>query len=348
MNVKRWTNRLALAAVAGGWWLGMPARAVELPAPPAPPPPAADEAAAPAEAPAPDAPQPEAVPAPEAEAPAAEAPPAGDAAQPEAIPQAKPGAEAFLGIGGAEVPDLLAAHLGLQEGEGLVVRTLDPNGPAAGAGIEENDLLLKVDGKAVGSQRELREAVVARAPGDEVQVELIHRGKPATKAVKLGERPDFGLAGGAIPLEGLAEEQAKRVREAIEQNMRALEGLKGGDGEALPDALKQLEKRMQFMFRGLGDGDEGGIQFQNSASVRMADDEGSVELQSKDGSKQIRVRDNQGEIQWEGPWDTEQDKAAAPDDIRKRIDRLNIGMIEDNEGGGLRLRILPQGLGDKE
>jgi hypothetical protein len=321
-----------------------PVSAVELPAPPPPPPPA-DEVAAPEQAPRPDAPAPEAPPAAEADAPdpRVEVAPEPLPAAPEAIPQAG-AAEAFLGVGGTEVPELLAIHLGLQDGQGLVVRTLDPNSPAAAAGIEENDVLVKVDGKPVASQRELREAVVARKPGDEVNVDVIQRGKPATKAVKLGERPAIGMAGGAIPLEGLAEEQAKRVREAIEQNMRAFEGLQGGGEEIVPEAMKQLEKRMQFMFRGLGGGD-GGIQLQNSASIRMADPQGSVELQSKDGSKQIRVRDNDGKVQWEGPWDTDQDKAAAPDDIRARIERLNLGMIEDNAGGGLRLQILPRGLG---
>lgn len=316
-----------------------PADAVELPAPPPPPPPA-DEVAAPEQAPRPEAPAAEAD-APEQQV---EVAPAPVPAAPEAIPQAG-AAEAFLGVGGAEVPELLAIHLGLQDGQGMVVRTLDPNSPAAAAGIEENDVLVKVDGKPVASQRELREAVVARRPGDEVNVDLIQRGKPVTKAVKLAERPAIGMAGGGvIPLEGLADEQARRMREAIEQNMRAFEGLQGGGEEVLPEAMKQLEKRMQFMFRGLGGGD-GGIQLQNSASIRMADPEGSVELQSKDGSKQIRVRDNDGKVQWEGPWDTDQDKAAAPDDIRARIERLNLGMIEDNGGGGLRLQILPRGLG---
>jgi hypothetical protein len=158
----------------------------------------------------------------------------------------------------------------------------------------------------------------------------------------------------------LPEEQARRVREAIEQNLRAFEGADPGGmrrdlEQQIPEAMRQLEKRMEFMFRGLGDmeipGDLGGgddngpgfrLQAQSSATMRMADAEGSVELQSKDGGKQIRVRDKEGNIQWEGPWDTDQDKAAAPDDIRARIDRLNFGMIEDGPGGGLKLKIMPK------
>jgi hypothetical protein len=150
-------------------------------------------------------------------------------------------------------------------------------------------------------------------------------------------------------LDGLIEEQAKRVREAIEQNLRAFEDKQGDGPPRVPEAMKQLERQMQFMFRGgLGDEDHGGMHLDNSASIRMADPEGSVELQTKDGSRQVRVRDHEGNIQWEGPWDTEQDKAAPPDEVRARIERLNLGMIEDQEGGGLRLKIQPRNPGGDE
>jgi serine protease Do len=256
---------------------------------------------------------------------------------------------AYLGVGGVEVPELLSTHLGLKAGEGVVVRTLDPDGPAAAIGVEENDVLLRVAGTAVSGQDELRDAIQAHQSGDEVELDLIHEGKPMKKTVKLGDRPD--LPGAIAPqmgpmLEGLPEGQAKRVREAIEQNLRAMEGLRMPDAEQpMPEAMKQLEKRMELMFRGLdfqGGGDGlPGMQFHGSSTIRLQDAEGSVEMQSKDGSKQMRVRDNDGKVEWEGPWDTEMDKAAAPDNIRERIERLNLDVIEDGGNGGLKLQIRP-------
>jgi hypothetical protein len=57
----------------------------------------------------------------------------------------------------------------------------------------------------------------------------------------------------------------------------------------------------------------------------------------------VRVFGKDGQVQWEGPYDTPQDKDAAPPDVRERIERLNIDM--DFKGNGLRLRMLPkQGL----
>ena len=40
---------------------------------------------------------------------------------------------------------------------------------------------------------------------------------------------------------------------------------------------------------------------------------------------------------WSGPWDTAQDKAAAPADVRQRMESLNLD--SDFKGNGLRLKM---------
>ena len=76
---------------------------------------------------------------------------------------------------------------------------------------------------------------------------------------------------------------------------------------------------------------------QSTATVKMKDQQGSVEVKSNDGSKEVTVRDPQEKITWSGPWDTEQDKAAAPADVRQRVDSLNLDT--DFKGKGLRLQM---------
>ena len=318
-TIKHHSNRMIPATIlAGAIALGT-AWAVDLPVPPPPPSPAPDQQAA---------------------------EPQKDNA-PEPMPMVQNGKIAYLGVGSASVPELLATHIGLEKGQGVVVRALDPDGPAAAAGIAENDVLLRVNDKAVGSQLELRDAVLAAKPGDEVKLSLIHEGKPINKTVKLGSRPAAMAIphGAAPPLHGQPEDQARRVREAIEQDLKALEGAHDIEAE-----LKRLEQRMRFMFRGLGqdqaDNDAGkdadDIQFSSVATIRMLDDEGSVEIEMKNGSKHVRVRDNDGKVLWEGPWDTKQDKAAAPEDVRERIEALNIDMVEGQMGPGkFEMKIAP-------
>jgi S1-C subfamily serine protease len=54
---------------------------------------------------------------------------------------------AFLGVGVENASAALASHLALPEGEGLVVEHVAANSPAAKAGIERHDVLLRVGGQ---------------------------------------------------------------------------------------------------------------------------------------------------------------------------------------------------------
>lgn len=333
MKMKQMTGWL-LACCAGGMATG--ARAIEPPVPVEPPKVEVQAEGQPGEAPAAQA-----------------------EVQGEAMPQV--GMQAYLGVGGTEVSEVLAEHLGLAGG-GVVVESLDPEGPAAKAGLARNDVITKVAGKPVASQDALREAVTFHEPGEEVVIDYIHRGKAESRKVALGERPAaLGNIGGEDlddMLDGLPEAQAKRVREAIEQNLKALgagpQVAPGDAGEIPPDgapeALKELQQRIGKVFQGMGGilpGGQPGAQMQfnmqSSSSIRLMDNEGSVEMEMKDGGKQVRVRDKAGKVQWEGPFDTAQDKAAAPDDVRARIDKLNFDVIEGG-GAGMRLRIGPGGV----
>ena len=257
---------------------------------------------------------------------------------------------AYLGVGGSPVPELLSEHLGLKPGEGLLVRSLDPVGPAAKAGLANHDVITKVAGLAVSTHEQLRDAVAARKPGDELDIDFIHRGEAKALRVALVVAPAAppAVAGGAglapldaLQLDGMPEDQAGRVKEAIEQNLRAFGGIDGRPGlDAFLGGV--MGERMERMFDGLAEPDAGGggaFQFKSSSTIRVLDDEGSVELESQDGGKTVRVFGKDGTVQWEGPYDTLQDKDAAPPEVRERIDRLNIDM--DFKGNGLRLRMLP-------
>src|SRR5262249_17419321 len=47
----------------------------------------------------------------------------------------------YLGIETSQVPDVVSEQLGLAKGLGLVVEYVEPNSPAASAGIQQNDIL---------------------------------------------------------------------------------------------------------------------------------------------------------------------------------------------------------------
>jgi putative serine protease PepD len=69
--------------------------------------------------------------------------------------------------------------------DGAEVQNVQDGGPAARAGIQEGDVIVKVGDRTVGSADELTVAVGAHGVGDTVQVELLRGGKRMTVSVTL-------------------------------------------------------------------------------------------------------------------------------------------------------------------
>lgn len=271
---------------------------------------------------------------------------------PETQPEASTTARPYLGVGTSPVPRLLAVHLGLPERSGVIVRSLDPAGPAATAGLVEYDVIKGINGQAVSQHADLCQIICAQNVGDEVNLDIVHAGKAGSLKVTLGKREESDQAmARPQPLENLLEgiqgEQADRIRKAIEQNMRGMErDLSGHAGQIAPHidrAMRDMQQRAERMLDEAENtaGRTRRFNMSSESTVRLLDGQGSIELKSKEGGNEVTVRDSNGKEVWSGPWNDEQDKAAAPQDIRERVDKLRIDM--SGKGGGLRLRMGPRG-----
>ena len=251
----------------------------------------------------------------------------------------------YIGVILDPVPDLLKGHLRLDPGEGVMISELVAGGPAEAAGLEVNDLLVEVNGEKVGSRDQVRGLVEKHEVGDEVELGIIHDGERKKVAVTLGAAPQAmpgfqapapGIAGGEQLdgfLEGIPEKHADAIRQALEQNLKQFEELEVDPAQ--PDGgMRQMMKRMQRQMGGMQLKLDG---FDAESTIRLLDDEGSIEMKQSNGNKEARVFGKDGKLLWEGPYDTEADKAAVPDDIRERIERLNF----DIGGNGMKLRIDP-------
>ncbi|BCU79734.1 PDZ domain-containing protein [Luteolibacter sp. LG18] len=262
---------------------------------------------------------------------------------------------AYLGLGSGAVPEILSAHIGLKPGEGVIVRSLDPTGPAAKAGFAINDVILKIDGKAIASHAELSGAVSAKHPGDELAVDFIHAGKQDSRKVILGTRPENEI--GMMPqreepsyerfLQGMPPEQAKRFRESFERGLGGRAGIHDLSGDMgmdtqvpeIDQVVREMQNRMQRMLEGNPGADAVApkeFNLNSESTVRLMDDKGSVEIKNKNGAKEVKVFDKSGSVVWSGPWETEKDRGKAPDDVRQRVDALKLDM--NFKGGGLRLQ----------
>ena len=255
----------------------------------------------------------------------------------EVLPQEKHGKAAWLGVLTKPVSETLRIHLDVEEG--VVLDYVAPDSPASKAGLRQHDILLAVEGKAVSSQQDLREAIQGHRPGDKVNLQVIVQGGKGEREVEMAERPKddpevprgnprgdqpLGFPFGDLPelpgglgdfIPGGGEDFQRELEghmKRFEKQLREME--RGGGGLKLDfDLFNDLQ-------RGNGEGGAFNFNFKSSSSVKFVDEHGSVVLKTTDGGKEVTVRDVEGEIVFEGPWDNDQDKAAAPQDIRERLD----------------------------
>ena len=79
-------------------------------------------------------------------------------------------------------------QLGLDSTDGVIIKTLDDNGPAAKAGLRKNDVITKFNGKKVRETMSFVRMVAATKPHTEVSIEIIRDGNKKTLNVKIGRR----------------------------------------------------------------------------------------------------------------------------------------------------------------
>ncbi|HXA15127.1 MAG TPA: Do family serine endopeptidase [Opitutaceae bacterium] len=85
----------------------------------------------------------------------------------------------------------IAEQLGLgKDTKGVVVTDVQPDSPAAKAGLKGNDVILALNDKVVESNEDLRLLISETPPGTEVAIKLVRDGKEKTIKVTLGTLSD--------------------------------------------------------------------------------------------------------------------------------------------------------------
>lgn len=93
---------------------------------------------------------------------------------------------------GLELEESWEAVVGLPSEEALRVAYVDPDSPAAEAGVKQGDALLKFGESSVRTLVEFNELMKKYLPGQSVTLVLKSGGETVTRDVKLGEDPDGG------------------------------------------------------------------------------------------------------------------------------------------------------------
>jgi hypothetical protein len=249
----------------------------------------------------------------------------------------------FLGIETSEVPPVVSEQLGLPKGFGLVVDYVVPDGPAAAAGVRQNDILKMLNDQILTDPGQLAKLVRSFSEGTNVTLTVLRKAKEEKISVKLTKkevpehelRPyrghgfpfgehdlgDFGMSelrGQMDELkQQLGDEKRGTIHDAVmkarEQVLRAREQAREA-GKRAGDQVRILSK----------DGDA--IKSTNidvgKAQIVCSDDKGELRIENVDGKKILIAKDPNGLLLFSGPVETKEDLEKVPADVRQRFEKL--------------------------
>ena len=140
---------------------------------------------------------------------------------------------------------------------GVVVVSVEPESPAAEAGLVQGDVLLEIDGEALNDPSELVRYIQKLEPGDEVELTVLHGDEERTLTATVGERdgePYLGLLAsrdlaaelsvamaepGAVIVEVTPDSPAEEAGLRAGDVIVAVDGEELGEGCALGDLFAE-------------------------------------------------------------------------------------------------------------
>lgn len=92
-----------------------------------------------------------------------------------------------IGVQIAQVSKEVAESIGLGQARGALVRGVEPNAPAANAGLEPGDIILRFDGQAIERSADLPRLVGNTAPGTTSSITIFRRGVERELSITVAE-----------------------------------------------------------------------------------------------------------------------------------------------------------------
>lgn len=244
-------------------------------------------------------------------------------------------APAFLGVAVAETPAPEGVAL---RAPALVVGQIHPGSPAETAGLQTGDVLLQLDDQRLVHPQQLSRLVAAYAPGQRVTLKVWRDGETSDHPVDLVERPaELQMrAGRLMPPPGPWQPHVGPGVDLFE-HFEPMPGdaaprWQGIDPQQLQQQLDQMQQDMQRQMQQLRQqmdqrGDEAGEA--PAAELRMPGTQQSLQviqtpdhhvtIRRDEHGQHLRATDAQGQVIFDGPVDTAQQRQSVPAEIRELI-----------------------------
>jgi PDZ domain len=243
----------------------------------------------------------------------------------------------FLGVETSQVPTIVSEQLGLTKGLGLVVEYVQPNSPAAQAGLLQNDILKTLNEQILIEPSQLRKLLQTFSEGTDVTLTILRKGQEQKVTVKLAkkempQRHSFMLGGDHdwdFDDTGDVGEQMKDLKEHLKDQLG--ETQRGVIREAAMKAREAARRAREDARRAAREiriltKDNDAIKATridlSKAQVVFCDDQGEMKVQTVDGKKLLTAKDSKGKLLFSGPVETKEDLDKVPADVRQRYEKL--------------------------
>jgi len=148
----------------------------------------------------------------------------------------------WLGVRLDALNSQLGEYFGVKDGAGVLVTEVVEGGPAAAAGLQAGDVVVKVGEIDVASPDALHEAMAGTKPGDELKLQVLRKGAPKTVTAKLGEMPEDAMGERRIEVIGDGDEGDVTV--FAPRMLRHMRGPGGGEREIIIQRKHLAEDEM--------------------------------------------------------------------------------------------------------
>jgi len=134
----------------------------------------------------------------------------------------------FLGVMIQDLTPELAEAFGMSDTKGVLVSQVMDGSPADEAGIEDDDVIVAVDGKPVDSAARLRLLIAGKGAEKSVEIEVVRDGDTKTLDVQLGEREKPTRESSNEPSEPEIGLRLAPLNSAVRQRLEIPPGLERG------------------------------------------------------------------------------------------------------------------------
>ena len=247
----------------------------------------------------------------------------------------------FLGVETSEVPRVLSEQLNLPRGFGVVIDDVVPKSPAADAGLQRSDVIRLLNDQIIVSSGQLGVLVRSFAEGTTVTLTILRKGQEMKLPVKLAKHSvsmnddsdqnwDFDWDDGdgnkmkfdfQMPDMTSVRESVRAAVESAREQARESVDRAREEARRAGEEARRAAQQLRIVTVNSGTTKSTKVDLTN-ATITFSDDKGQLKIETKDGKKVLTAKDAEGKLLFEGPIDTDEQRAKIPSAVRARFEKL--------------------------